>query len=69
MADIIKFAVSATSTLISTTIHHYLNGPPQPSWNLKFHLNVELFKSSGSGAQTIEQVQALLSRTSWCDDK
>ncbi|PKK72849.1 alpha/beta-hydrolase [Rhizophagus irregularis] len=57
MAELIKFS----PLLISTSIKHYLNGPPRPSWDLKFHLTWALYKSifsyTSMGAKTIEQMQ------------
>jgi acetyl esterase/lipase len=44
---------------ISTVLRHYLNGPPKPSWDLKFHLiwaTIKL-KVENDSALTIEQVQ------------
>ncbi|CAG8823854.1 17473_t:CDS:1, partial [Dentiscutata erythropus] len=38
MADAINFLFPKIPKLISTVIDHYKNGPPKPSWNLKFHL-------------------------------
>ncbi|GBC07312.1 hypothetical protein RclHR1_07390006 [Rhizophagus clarus] len=44
---------------ISTTIKHYLNGPPRSSWNLKYHLNWAIIKSMLENTKevTIEQMQ------------
>jgi acetyl esterase/lipase len=55
MIDYIKFS----PLLISRTINHYLNGPPRPSWDLKFHLTWAMFKSiyENTSAKTIEQMQ------------
>ncbi|PKY45883.1 alpha/beta-hydrolase [Rhizophagus irregularis] len=57
MADFIKFS----PLLISTTIKHYLNGPPRPSWDLKCHVTWAIMRSifsvSKSNAKTIEQMQ------------
>ncbi|GBB83153.1 hypothetical protein RclHR1_00010035 [Rhizophagus clarus] len=41
------------------TIKHYLNGPPRPSWDLKFHLTWAMLKSAleSSHTTTIEQAQ------------
>ena len=45
--------------LFSTTIKHYIDGPPQPSWNLKYHLTTALIRSSFGGKNlTIEQMQS-----------
>uniref|UniRef100_U9UGM3 Alpha/beta hydrolase fold-3 domain-containing protein n=1 Tax=Rhizophagus irregularis (strain DAOM 181602 / DAOM 197198 / MUCL 43194) TaxID=747089 RepID=U9UGM3_RHIID len=59
MADFVKLVVPKTPLLISTTIKHYLDGPPKPSWDLKFHLAVILVRSlfKDSSTLTIEQVQ------------
>src|SRR6266511_3329704 len=57
------FAIKNSPTLISTTINHYLNGPPQPSWNLSFNLAhklLQLFMTNMS--LTIEQAQILSNR-------
>ncbi|RGB39481.1 Alpha/Beta hydrolase protein [Rhizophagus diaphanus] len=56
MLDFIKFS----PLLISTTIKHYLNGPPRPSWDLKFHTTWALYRSmfsSTSSSKTFEQMQ------------
>ncbi|PKB95809.1 alpha/beta-hydrolase [Rhizophagus irregularis] len=57
MADFIKFS----PLLISTTIKHYLNGPPRPSWDLKCHVTWAVIRSifsvSKSNAKTTEQMQ------------
>jgi acetyl esterase/lipase len=57
MIDYIKFS----PIVISTTIKHYLNGPPRPSWDLKYHLTWAIFRShfspTVSNAKTIEQMQ------------
>jgi hypothetical protein len=57
MIDVIRFS----PLYISTTVKHYLNGPPRPSWDLKFHLIWAMLKSSlsnnGTNAKTIEQMQ------------
>ncbi|GBB94214.1 hypothetical protein RclHR1_23100002 [Rhizophagus clarus] len=57
MIDFIK----SSPLLISTTINHYLKGPPRPSWNLKFHLTWAIYKSAfgndTSSVKTIEQMQ------------
>jgi acetyl esterase/lipase len=57
MADFIKFS----PLFISTTIKHYLNGSPRPSWDLKSHLTWALYKSLFSytsiSAKTTEQMQ------------
>jgi acetyl esterase/lipase len=44
---------------ISTALKHYLNGPPKPSWDLKFHLIWATIRSKieNNSALTIEQVQ------------
>jgi hypothetical protein len=59
MSDFAKFVLPKTPLLISTTIKHYLNGPPKPSWDLKFHLIVTMIKSFlvDYNGLTIEHVQ------------
>uniref|UniRef100_A0A1D1YLP9 AB hydrolase superfamily protein C4A8.06c n=2 Tax=Anthurium amnicola TaxID=1678845 RepID=A0A1D1YLP9_9ARAE len=59
MADFVRFVVPRTPLLISTTVKHYLTGPPQPSWDLKFHLTMVMLKSllADASSQTIEQIQ------------
>jgi hypothetical protein len=42
---------------ISTIFKHFTYGPPQPSWDLKVHLAIIIFKSFVSGQPTIEEVQ------------
>jgi hypothetical protein len=51
--------------IISTTLKHYLNGPPKPSWSLKFHLIWATLKlmSENTSAITIEQMQKDTSRS------
>jgi len=50
--------MNLTPTLISTTIDHYVRGPPQPSWGLRFHLIFKLIQSNyGRCDQTIEFLQ------------
>ncbi len=52
------FAIKKSPTLISTTINHYLNGPPYPSWDLKFHLVHKILQLLLTNINlTIEQVQ------------
>ncbi|CAB4492081.1 unnamed protein product [Rhizophagus irregularis] len=55
MVDFLK----SSPLLISTTIKHYFNGPPRPSWDLKFHINwsklISLLESANT--KTIEQMQ------------
>jgi hypothetical protein len=60
MTSVIKAIVPRTPLLISTTIKHYRNGPPHPSWDLKFHLVNVMIESMIVGANnlTIEQIQA-----------
>jgi hypothetical protein len=55
MIEFLKY----TPLLISTTIKHYLNGPPRPSWDLKFHLFWAKFASLYESAitKTVEQMQ------------
>ncbi|RGB30852.1 Alpha/Beta hydrolase protein [Rhizophagus diaphanus] len=43
--------------LISTTIKHYLNGPPRPSWNLQSHVFWAKFISLFVSNKTIEKMQ------------
>ncbi|GBB83146.1 hypothetical protein RclHR1_00010028 [Rhizophagus clarus] len=45
------------------TIKHYLIGLPRPSWDLKFHLSLAIFKSScgNNHTRTIEQDQSITS--------
>ncbi|GBB98163.1 hypothetical protein RclHR1_03150026 [Rhizophagus clarus] len=64
MSGFVKFVVPKTPLLISTTIKHYLNGPPKPSWDLKFHLVITMLKSmlQDTGYQTIEQMQSISAR-------
>uniref|UniRef100_U9U8Y6 Alpha/beta hydrolase fold-3 domain-containing protein n=1 Tax=Rhizophagus irregularis (strain DAOM 181602 / DAOM 197198 / MUCL 43194) TaxID=747089 RepID=U9U8Y6_RHIID len=59
MANFVKLVVPKTPLLISTTIKHYLNGPPKPSWNLKNHLAMIMLKSilENTESQTIEEMQ------------
>src|ERR1044071_6146391 len=47
--------------IISTTFNHYARGPPQPSWNLKFHLVFKIIQSAlnHNNKQTLEQIQEL----------
>ncbi|CAB4415409.1 unnamed protein product [Rhizophagus irregularis] len=54
-----KTRSAKTPLLISTTIKHYLNGPPKPSWNLKNHLAMIMLKSmlESTESQTIEEMQ------------
>jgi hypothetical protein len=63
MADLIKHS----PLFISITIKHYLNGPPRPSWDLKYHLTWALYKSlfshTNMGAKTTEQMQKETSRS------
>ena len=42
---------------ISTTIKHYLNGPPRPSWNLTSHIFWAKFISLLVSNKTIEEMQ------------
>jgi acetyl esterase/lipase len=51
--------VKSFSLLISTTFNHYLNGPPRPSWDLKYHLAWAMLKLMFRNvrATTIEQMQ------------
>ncbi|CAB4395288.1 unnamed protein product [Rhizophagus irregularis] len=55
MVDFLK----SSPLLISTTTKHYFNGPPRPSWDLKFHINwsklISLLESANT--KTIEQMQ------------
>jgi acetyl esterase/lipase len=55
MADFLK----DSPLLISTTIKHYLNGPPRPSWDLNFHIIWAKFASLFESAitKTVEQMQ------------
>jgi hypothetical protein len=54
MIDYVNFSPLS----ISTTIKHYLNGPPRPSWDLKFHLTWAMIKSMFTNTSaTIEQLQ------------
>ncbi|CAG8707232.1 12216_t:CDS:2, partial [Funneliformis mosseae] len=59
MNDFFNLAVKKAPMLISTTINHYRKGPPQPSWDLKFHLVFALIKSNIGDFNnlTIEQAQ------------
>ncbi|GBB98164.1 hypothetical protein RclHR1_03150027 [Rhizophagus clarus] len=59
MSELLKIPL-----LISTTIKHYFNGPPKPSWNLNLHLFTVMFKSmlENSSTRTIEQAQRESSR-------
>ncbi|PKY47164.1 hypothetical protein RhiirA4_543793 [Rhizophagus irregularis] len=54
MTDFLKYS----SLVISTTIKHYLNGPPRPSWDLKSHLSLAKFTFLSDNTKTIEQVQS-----------
>src|SRR6266542_6070318 len=64
MDNFSTLTIKKTPILISTTINHYLNGPPQPSWNLKFHLFINLLKSllKDTTSLTVEQLQELTIR-------
>jgi len=63
MSGLTMLAIKKSPILISTTIKHYLNGPPQPSWNLKFHLILKVLQSfSTNTSLTVEQLQELTSR-------
>ncbi|RGB25700.1 Alpha/Beta hydrolase protein [Rhizophagus diaphanus] len=64
MANFVKLVVPKTPLLISTTIKHYLNGPPKPSWNLKNHLAMIMIKSmlEDTESQTIEEMQIASAR-------
>ncbi|GES75171.1 alpha/beta hydrolase protein [Rhizophagus clarus] len=55
MSNFIKFHIFNTYI----TIKHYLNGPPRPSWDLKFHLTWAMLKSALEirHTKTIEQAQ------------
>ncbi|CAB4420736.1 unnamed protein product [Rhizophagus irregularis] len=53
MTDFLKYS----PLLISTTIKHYLNGPPRPSWNLKCHIFWAKYISLLKSSKTIEQKQ------------
>src|SRR5688572_11003328 len=46
-------------TVISTTFNHYVHGPPQPSWDLKFHIVFKTLQSilNDNVNRTIEQIQ------------
>ncbi|CAB4493966.1 alpha/beta-hydrolase [Rhizophagus irregularis] len=55
MTDFLNYS----SLLISTTIKHYLNGPPRSSWDLKNHLTFAKFSSSSNSTKTIEQLQTV----------
>ncbi|CAG8757769.1 16687_t:CDS:1, partial [Funneliformis caledonium] len=59
MSYLLKLTVKKTPMLVSTTINHYRKGPPQPSWDLKFHLAFALIKSFIGDLidHTIEQAQ------------
>jgi acetyl esterase/lipase len=61
MSDFAKLIVPKTPLLISTTIKHYINGPPKPSWDLKFHLSMVMLKSmlNDTNNRTIEQMQSM----------
>ncbi|PKY47375.1 hypothetical protein RhiirA4_522409 [Rhizophagus irregularis] len=53
MAEILKHLL----LLISTTIKHYFNGPPRPSWNLQGHIFWAKFISLFVSNKTIEEMQ------------
>ncbi|POG63440.1 Alpha/Beta hydrolase protein [Rhizophagus irregularis DAOM 181602=DAOM 197198] len=53
MADFLK----NSPLYISTTIKHYLNGPPRPSWNLTSHIFWAKFISLLVSNKTIEEMQ------------
>ncbi|PKY59204.1 hypothetical protein RhiirA4_550298, partial [Rhizophagus irregularis] len=55
MTDFLKYS----SLIISTTIKHYLNGPPRPSWDLKSHLSFAKFAFLADNTKTIEQFQSI----------
>ncbi|CAG8554180.1 9128_t:CDS:2 [Acaulospora morrowiae] len=61
MAGALKILVPQTKVLISTAVDHYTKGPPQPSWDLRFHLTFSVLKSLCAGCiyQTIENAQQL----------
>ncbi|RGB30848.1 hypothetical protein C1646_671369 [Rhizophagus diaphanus] len=56
MTDFLKYS----SLIISTTIKHYLNGPPRPSWDLKCHLSFAKSAFLADNTKTIEQFQSIL---------
>ncbi|CAI2176472.1 17363_t:CDS:2 [Funneliformis geosporum] len=59
MIEFAQITIKKTPMLISTAISHYREGPPQPSWDLKFHLVFAFIKSMFNDfcEQTIEQAQ------------
>ncbi|CAG8486653.1 5237_t:CDS:2 [Ambispora leptoticha] len=59
MSHIAKEILWRAPLLAETVITHYRNGPPQPSWDLKFHLFFKLIKTlfDDSSEVTIEVMQ------------
>ncbi|CAG8509638.1 6534_t:CDS:2 [Acaulospora colombiana] len=58
----LKLIVPKIGVVVSAAIKHYIKGPPQPSWDLPFHLLFALRKSISEDImnQTIEEVQQFL---------
>ncbi|KAF0541992.1 alpha/beta-hydrolase [Gigaspora margarita] len=64
MTDVIKFIFPKIPKFISTALDHYKNGPPKPSWNLKFHLAFVAAKLSIDDLYyaTVEEAQELCNK-------
>ncbi|CAG8593337.1 2322_t:CDS:2 [Diversispora eburnea] len=64
MIETLKVLISNIPTFVSTIFNHFVKGPPQPSWNIQFHLEfVTLKVCFGDIAQrTIEYSQKVTSK-------
>ncbi|KAG9305518.1 hypothetical protein G9A89_006488 [Geosiphon pyriformis] len=63
MDNRIIYTLSKSQLFVRTVIKHYYEGPPQPSWDLRFHLSFMFMKSFFSDIieKTIEEAQILTS--------
>ncbi|RHZ88562.1 hypothetical protein Glove_22g58 [Diversispora epigaea] len=59
MLETLKVLVSHTPTFASTIVNHYVKGPPQPSWDIQFHVIFVAIKIlfGSSIVKTVEHTQ------------